>query len=140
MKVKITGLQEDIEALDEFKEAALEDFFYQAIDKLIEISPVDTGAYIESHTLKSNNTRGRGRSSSAGYRVKGGGDPEVARELLYGDLANLDFDSEIFVIRNDAPHATDVEYGGPRWKRPGYEVYTQLENFLQNLGVEAKKG
>lgn len=136
MKVKITGIQEDIEALDEFKEAALEDFFSEAIEKVIELSPADTGAYIESHTLKSNNTRGRSRSSEAASRVKGGGNPEVARDLLEGDLANLDFDSDLFVMRNDAPHASDVEYGGPRWRRDGYYVYDQLASHLNTVSID----
>ena len=57
-KTKLTGtFEEIIEGIDSLKEDAIREMLTQAIDFLVLESPVDTGAYIESHTLS--NTAGR---------------------------------------------------------------------------------
>jgi len=103
-----------------------------AKDKLISIaqtavtaSPVDTGAYVTSHSFKTDTTsRGRGKSSANKPR---GQNPEVKRRegfdnLMY-DISTLDLKTlKKVTLRNDSPHAQDVEY------KHGYAVYTIVRN------------
>lgn len=103
-----------------------------AKDKLISIaqtavtaSPVDTGAYVTSHSFKTNtSSRGRGKSSANKPR---GQNPETKRRegldnLIY-DINSLDLKTlKKVTLRNDSPHAQDVEY------KHGYAVYTIVRN------------
>jgi hypothetical protein len=103
-----------------------------AKDKLISIaqtavtaSPVDTGAYVTSHSFKTDTTsRGRGKSSANKPR---GQNPEVKRRegfdnLMY-DISTLDLKTlKKVTLRNDSPHAQEVEY------KHGYAVYTIVRN------------
>lgn len=101
-------------------------------DKLISIaqtaitaSPVDTGAYVTSHSFKTNTTsRGRGKSSDNKPR---GQDPSTKRQEgfdnLMSDIAGLDLEGmSKITLRNDSPHAQAVEY------KHGYAVYTIVRN------------
>ena len=103
-----------------------------AKDKLISIaqtavtaSPVDTGAYVTSHSFKTNtSSRGRGKSSANKPR---GQDPQAKRQEgldnLMTDINKLDL-SELtkVTLRNDSPHAQAVEY------KHGYYVYAIVRN------------
>lgn len=91
----------------------------------VDLSPVDTGAYVTSHSLQANSgTYGRGYSSSNRPR---GQNPEAMKEEAMGnlmsDIAKLDLeDMKKVTIRNDSPHAQAVEY------KHGYAVYTRVRN------------
>lgn len=91
----------------------------------VDLSPVDTGAYVTSHSFKTNtSSRGRGKSSANKPR---GQNPETKRRegldnLIY-DINSLDLKTlKKVTLRNDSPHAQDVEY------KHGYAVYTIVRN------------
>jgi len=139
-KTKLTGTFEDlIEGVDALKEDAIREMLTQAIDYLVLNSPVDTGAYIESHTLS--NTAGAPRSRSARGRKRKSGNPSIAREQLMSDLGKLDLTKDIFNIRNNSPHASIVE-NNPRGNIPRAggqgqaHVYQQLANILGTAEVD----
>lgn len=91
----------------------------------VQYSPVDTGAYVTSHSLQAgSNIYGRGYSSSGKPR---GQDERAmkaeAMENLMGDIAKLDLkDMTKVTLRNDSPHAQAVEY------KHGYAVYAKVRN------------
>tara|TARA_R110002153_G_scaffold43651_1_gene123536 strand:- start:298 stop:717 length:420 start_codon:yes stop_codon:yes gene_type:complete len=133
-KTKLTGTFEDIiEGIDSLKEDAIREMLTQAIDFLVLESPVDTGAYIESHTLS--NTAGAPRSRSARGRKRGSGNPAIAKEQLLSDLSKLDLTKDIFNIRNNSPHASIVE-NNPRQNISKSHVYQRLANVLGNATVD----
>ena len=73
-KTKLTGtFEEVISDLDTIAEDAVRDMLVRSIEYLVIHSPVDTGAYIESHTLS--NTAGAPRSRSARGRKGKSGKP-----------------------------------------------------------------
>jgi len=91
----------------------------------VQYSPVDTGAYVTSHSLQAgSNTYGRGYSSSGKPR---GQDDRVkkaeALDNLMSDIAKLDLEGmKKVTLRNDSPHAQTVEY------KHGYAVYAKVRN------------
>ena len=97
----------------------------------VSLSPVDTGAYVTSHSFKTN-TSSRGRGKSSRNKLKGQNAQAKRQEgfdNLTQDINALDLsDISRITLRNDSPHAQAVEYGGPNWKRQGYYVYTQVRN------------
>ena len=139
-KTKLTGtFEEIIEGFDSLREDAIREMLTQAIEYLVLNSPVDTGAYIESHTLS--NTAGAPRRRKAKGRKRYSGDREVARALLMQDLNKLDLTKDIFNIRNNSAHASIVE-NNPRGNIPRAggqgqaHVYQQLANILGNATVD----
>lgn len=125
VKMTLTGLDEDLVKIAGFREGAIRGALEEVKDYLLESSPIDTGAYIESHTIKSNNTRGRGRDSKR--RERDSGWPEsynIAEAQLTQDIDNLNFESDTYVIRNDSPHAVFVEYGTANV--PAYAIITNI--------------
>jgi hypothetical protein len=139
-KTKLTGtFEEVISDLDTVAEDAIRDMLVQSIEFLVLESPVDTGAYIESHTLS--NTAGAPRSRPATGRRKKSGNPSIAREQLMSDLGKLDLTKDVFNIRNNSPHASIVE-NNPRGNIPraggqgGSHVYTRLANILGGATVD----
>lgn len=104
------------------------------------ISPVDTGAYVESFSMGRAGFGG-GRSRKSEVRAKGvkkgggGANPdtfrEVARDQLYQDIQGMNIKEMIasgnvkFTLRNRAPHANDVE-NGESWDRDGYHVFAKI--------------
>lgn len=125
VKVTLTGFQQLQREIEESREGAIRGALEEVVDYLLESSPIDTGAYIESHTIKSNTSRGRSRDSKR--RERGSGWPEsynIAQAQLESDLDNLDYESDLFVVRNDSPHAVFVEYGTSNV--PAYGVISNI--------------
>lgn len=125
VKATLTGFKELELEIAGAREGAIRGALEEVVDYLLESSPIDTGAYIESHTIKSNNTRGRARDSKR--RERGSGWPEsynIAQAQLESDLDNLDYESDTFVVRNDSPHAVFVEYGTANV--PAYGVISNI--------------
>lgn len=95
---------------DEIEEELREDITTR-INAAVRWSPVDTGAFAESWSLKNNYSSGRGVSS----RGKPRNQPakfhrEVGRANMLNDLAAIDLkNSTAIVISNGAPHAPYVE-------------------------------
>jgi hypothetical protein len=109
----------------------------------VTVSPVDTGAYVESFSLLRAGSGG-GRSKSSDARANGvkkgtgGANPEsfrdVARQNLSGDIEALNVEEMIqsenprVTLRNRAPHAKSVEDGTDWQHHDGYYVFTKIRN------------
>ena len=111
--------------VEKMAEDAVRDKLTAIATTAVQYSPVDTGAYVTSHSLQAgSNTYGRGYSSSNKPR---GQDDRVkkaeALDNLMGDIAKLDLqDMTKVTLRNDSPHAQTVEY------KHGYAVYAKVRN------------
>lgn len=127
-----------LKSLDEAKillgqtaESAIRDRLVSIAQTAVSLSPVDTGAYVTSHSFKTNtSSRGRGKSSDNKPR---GQNPQAKRQEgfdnLVSDINKLDLSKTTKItLRNDSPHAEAVEHG-EFWPRAnGYFVYTQIRN------------
>ena len=104
----------------------LEDIARTAVD----LSPVDTGAYVTSFSYNVGVGRPRGKDSAnrptatapEGQMTEGYDNllEDISRIKSLEDLDNIQ-------LRNGSPHADDVEYGED-WYQDGYFVFTQLRN------------
>lgn len=118
----------------------LEDKLQNVANYAVGISPVDTGAYVESFSMgRAGFGGGRSRKSEARdngvKKGTGGANPDtfrdVARQQLYEDIQGMDIAQMIesgnvkFTLRNRAPHAKDVE-DGDNWQRDGYHVFAKI--------------
>jgi hypothetical protein len=113
---KMLLLQQTVE------ERAKEELFSIA-DYAISISPVDTGAYVESFSFTVGAGRPRGKSSRNKPKVSREQATEVARSNLYGDAERFNLEtSDKITLRNNAPHARAVE------DKHGYGVFTKVRN------------
>jgi len=127
MTVKLEGkFEEVIGKIEALPSKVVYDLLSESVDFLINKSPVDTGAYIESHALS---TGGKVRSVSSRGRKKGSGNRAKAQEQLQGDLAQLDFSQNTFVFSNHSAHAHIVE-NNPRGTIKSPHIYTQLQNHI----------
>jgi hypothetical protein len=121
---KIKGLE--VEVLDGVK-GMLEDMAKTAV----ELSPVDTGAYVTSFSYNVGSGRPRGKSSDNLFK---GANLQSKRDEGYSDLLqdisrikSIE-DLDTIQLRNGSPHAYDVEYGENWKKTQGYFVFAKLEN------------
>jgi hypothetical protein len=84
---------------------------------------VDTGAYIESHSVRA--TRGAGRARSSRGKPQNQ-DPSIkaaqALSMLMEDIASLPKDAPNIYLSNNSPHASLVEF------THGYHVYGIARN------------
>ena len=136
MTVKLEGtFEEVIDKMETLPSKAVYDLLSESVDFLINKSPVDTGAYIESHALSSGGSKTR--SVNPRGIKKGTGNRSKAKEQLKGDLAELDFSQNTFVFNNHAKHAWVVE-NNPRGKVKSPHIYTQLQNYIGTGKVEVK--
>lgn len=131
LKVNKTSLDRKLLLLEQTVEDQIKDQLISIAQFIVRQSPVDTGAYVTSHSVKTNtSSRGRGKSSHNKPRNQ---PPEVKRqeglENLLSDINRIDLmNTTSITFRNDSPHAQIVEHGGPNWTKPGYKVYTQVRN------------
>jgi len=103
----------------------------RAKDKLIDIaqfatsrSPVDTGAYVTSFSMKHSYSSGRSRTSNNKPR---GQSPDAKRQeglsQLLVDIETLrPLENDLIVLSNGSPHANEVEY------KHGYAVFSQVKD------------
>ena len=112
----------------------VEDRLKDISEYAVNISPVDTGAYVTSFSIGKAGFGG-GRSRSSHNKPKNQ-NPEAKRQealgQLYSDIEGLGIKQDLedgnakFTIRNRAPHANQVE-DGSSWKRTdGYYVFTKI--------------
>ena len=111
-------------------------FLQKVAATLIGYSPVDTGAYITSHSITSRSGNGRSRTSHGKPQrqdkaVKGA----EALEQLMGDIAALSKDETNTYISNRSPHARYVENGSPTIS--ARFVYTQTKAMAPTLLAQA---
>lgn len=95
----------------------------------VDLSPVDTGAYVTSHSLQANSgTYGRGKSSANKPSLRNNQTAQQAKkdegfDNLMEDISRLDLEGmKKVTLRNDSPHAQAVEY------KHGHAVYTRVRN------------
>jgi hypothetical protein len=141
MSVKLTGsIEEIVQKIDATTDEAIRALLSEAIDYLIINSPLDTGAYLESHTIS--NTAGAPRSQKSSKRKRGtGGSANIdkARAQLEADVLKLNVGGEVFNIRNNSPHANIVEHNiGGKIKDGKDGVYKKLAHHLNAFGLETK--
>jgi len=96
----------------------------------VDISPVDTGAYVTSFSISTGAGRPRGKSSDNRPKFQNEqAMKDTGYNQLVSDINKLDLrNTTSLTFRNGSPHATDVENGGPTWKRVGYKVFAQIRN------------
>lgn len=128
--------------LNDIAEEVIEERLEDMADYAIRISPVDTGAYVESFSIKrAGSGGGRRKSSEAranGVRKgTGGANPESFRAEAYknlnADIQALNISDMLeqgnvkITLRNRSPHARDVE-DGTNWRSSGYHVFQRIRN------------
>jgi hypothetical protein len=113
----------------------LEDRLQFVANYALVVSPVDTGAYIESFSIGRAGFGG-GRSKKSDNKPKGANPDairEVGRQNLYQDIQGMNIKDMIasgnvkFTLRNRAPHARDVE-DGKNWSSSGYDVFAKIRS------------
>jgi len=116
--------------LQQTVEDRVKDELLSIADYAVAISPVDTGAYVESFSMVPAG-QGGGRSKKSEARtasVKRGTASrqqftDIARSNLYSDIEKFNLEnSDKMTLRNRAPHAQDVE------DKHGWSVFTKVRN------------
>lgn len=121
----LKGIESDLELVRT-------EFLKGMAEELVSRSPVDTGAYITSHSITTTSGAGRMRSSEGKPRQQSGpAKREEALGQLLGDIAALPPEATKVYLNNRSPHNKSVEFGGYNWKTTPYLVYTHT---FQNAG------
>ena len=119
--------------LNDLAEEKIEERLEDLADYATRISPVDTGAYVTSFSIKrAGDGGGRRRSSENKPRNQ---NPETKRAEAYGqlvtDIQALNISDMIengnvrITLSNRSPHARDVE-DGSNWRSSGYHVFSRI--------------
>ena len=123
-----SSLDNKIEQLEDLVDEKLRDRLENIADYAISISPVDTGAYVESFSMVPAG-QGGGRSKMSEARIasvkKGTASrqqfTDIARSNLYSDIERFSLEtSDKVTLRNRAPHTEAVE--------KKYSVFTKVRN------------
>jgi len=97
----------------------------------VNFSPVDTGAYVTSFSYTVGAGRPRGKdSANRPTAASPEGQMDEGFSNLVGDISKVKSleDLDQIILRNNSPHADDVEYGEKWHKTQGYFVFSQLRN------------
>lgn len=125
---KIEGQLDDVKIL----------FLQKVAQTLVSYSPVDTGAYITSHTITGRSGNGRSRTSHGKPKRQSFGlKASESLSQLMSDIGTLSKDETKTYISNRSPHNKIVEYGGANWRRGGYNTYTRTRAVAPMLLAEA---
>jgi len=121
--------------LNDIAEEAIEERLEDMADYATRISPVDTGAYVTSFSIKRAG-QGGGRSRTSENKPRNQ-NPEQKRQEAYGQLLTdiealnisdmLEQGNVKITLRNRSPHARDVE-DGTNWRSSGYHVFQRIRN------------
>jgi hypothetical protein len=111
----------------------VEERLQYVVNYAVVVSPVDTGAYVESFSLgRAGFSGGRMKKSDARAKsINPEATRQVARDNLYQDIQGLNIKQMLeagdakFTLRNRAPHARDVE-NGENWDKDGYHVFRKI--------------
>tara|TARA_R110002126_G_scaffold126063_1_gene268321 strand:- start:326 stop:751 length:426 start_codon:yes stop_codon:yes gene_type:complete len=120
---KIDDIQ--IKVLGGVKEK-LEDIAQTAVN----LSPVDTGAYVTSFSYTVGAGRPRGKdSANLPTGASDQGKKQEGYDNLLRDITKIKKTEDLnsIQLRNGSPHADDVEYG-EEWRRDGYFVFAKLRD------------
>ena len=103
-----TRVSKRIRELEQKLEELPKEFMRLTADYIIELSPVDTGTYMDAHqigeTIAPTNSRGKPRNQSYSDYAK------WARDRLYMQIENLPKEDSKYFISNNSQHAWRVEY------------------------------
>jgi len=118
--------------LNDMAEEQVKERLVDMADYTTRISPVDTGAYVTSFSITTGAGRPRGKSSENRPKNQ---NPQVKQgegfNLLMGDIAKLNIADRLasgnmrVTLRNNSPHARDVE-DGANWRSSGYHVFARI--------------
>lgn len=130
-RVKINpSLQRKMELLGQTAEERAKDQLVDIAQFAVARSPVDTGSYVTSFSLKNSYSSGRGRTSKNKPRNQ---DPQAKRQeglsQLLQDIEGLNpLEDNLIVLSNGSPHARLVETGEVWSRTPGYAVFAQIKD------------
>ena len=119
-----------MDILDEYVEEYVSDQLVDIAQTAVNLSPVDTGAYVTSFSYSVGAGRPRGKSSDNRPKKQ---NPQSMRQEglsnLMSDINKVDLKNTTRItLRNSSPHARDVEEG-TNWRRTsGYKVFAQIRN------------
>ena len=124
------SLQRKIDGLKELAEQQVERKLVDIAQTAVDLSPVDTGAYVTSFSFSTGAGRPRGKSSKGKPKANAQAARSEGLSNLIKDLERIPslLDTTSIVLRNNSPHAVAVEYGGRGWKTSPYFVFTKLRN------------
>ena len=121
--------------LNDMAEEQIENRLEDIADYATRISPVDTGAYVTSFSIKRAG-QGGGRSRTSENKPRNQ-NPEQKRQEAYGQLLGdiqalnvsdmLEQGNVKITLRNRSPHAREVE-DGANWRSSGYHVFARVRN------------
>ena len=111
VQVNQASVSGKLEKLEKMAEEQVRDKLEQVAWALVSGSPVDTGAYITSHSFAdTGSSKRRSRSSENKPRnQEWGAKAGEAMQQLSDDIASADLSKGQGVFRNAAPHSVDVE-------------------------------
>ena len=124
------SLQRKIDGLKALAEQQVERKLVDMAQTAVDLSPVDTGAYVTSFSFSTGAGRPRGKSSKGKPKANAQATRSEGLSNLIKDLEKIPslLDTTSIVLRNNSPHAVAVEYGGRGWKTSPYFVFTKLRN------------
>ena len=124
------SLQRKIDGLKALAEQQVERKLVDIAQTAVDLSPVDTGAYVTSFSFSTGAGRPRGKSSKGKPKANAQAARSEGLSNLIKDLERVPslLDTTSIVLRNNSPHAVAVEYGGRGWKTSPYFVFTKLRN------------
>ncbi|CAB4125104.1 hypothetical protein UFOVP59_78 [uncultured Caudovirales phage] len=102
------------------------EFYYGLAEVLVRVSPVDTGAYMDSHNIGTDTTRAGYTSKEGEHKAQGvsrGPVEERTLARLSSEIESIPEDATKVYIANCSPHSKFVEDGGKGWKTPGYAPF-----------------
>lgn len=116
-----SSLDNKIKRLEDLVEEEVKDRLEYIANYATIVSPVDTGAYINSFSFLVGAGRPRGKSSNSRPEANREAAINEARGNLYADISKLDLSQmDSVTLRNGAPHAEAVE--------KKYSVFTKVRN------------
>lgn len=125
MKAKVApGLGKKFKKTDQGIEDRVKKELRGIASYAVTISPVYSGAYVTSFSMKPNYSSGRGRTSTnKPEAIDKQAKKQEGRSQLYSDIENLDLEKDkMVVLSNGAPHVNKVEY------EHGYAVFTKVKS------------
>ena len=131
MKAKVNpSLQKKMAMLGQKAEEKVKDQLIEIAQFATTRSPVDTGAYVTSFSMKPSYSSGRGITSNNKPRRQ---NPQAKRQeglaQLLSDIETLKpLENPLVVLSNGSPHARQVETGEGWNQTPGYAVFAQVRD------------
>lgn len=116
-----SSLDNKIKRLEDLVEEEVKDRLEYIANYATIVSPVKSGAYVNSFSFLVGAGRPRGKSSDNRPEANREAAINEARENLYADISKLDLSQmDSVTLRNGAPHAEAVE--------KKYSVFTKVRN------------